>query len=100
MLEWDEIIVVSHSNQWSTLTLETFHEKCTTALPLITGIMFFQFLVLINKIIAYVHYLLTLFLSSLGQIQSITFASWIFGVAVDLAGWPGFRYDFLRLGLS
>ena len=33
LLEWDESIVVSHSNQWSTLTVETFHKRWTTALP-------------------------------------------------------------------
>ena len=29
LLEWDESIVVSSSNQWSTLTVETFRKWCT-----------------------------------------------------------------------
>ena len=41
LLKWDESIVVSRSNQWSTLTMESFHKRWTTALPSMTGIMFF-----------------------------------------------------------
>ena len=29
--------------------------------------------------------------------QSITLVPWVFGFAVDVDGWPGFTYDFLRL---